>query len=79
MESSIDLVKELDNDTLKSLLKEIHEIGKLDKPALAKYSPEMTKLFKSEKHEYNYWSDQYSNVSCSIQFQILHRIRTDIW
>jgi hypothetical protein len=69
--------REYSNKILRDLLKEMWNISNMDIPRKAKHSSEMKLLFDLEKKSYNNWSDQYCNVRRAIEFEILHRIRTD--
>ena len=77
--SAFDKVRKYDNEQLRSLLKEVKEIGKLDAPRHAKQTPIMKQLFELEKADYYTWSDQFSNVQRAIEIEILWRVRTDAW
>ncbi len=70
-------VRELDNDKLRELVKEIWNISNSDVPSKVKHSPEMKLLFQLEKTSWRYWADQFSNVRMAIEIEILHRVRTD--
>ena len=71
-------VREYDNEILRSLLKEIRCISKMNIPRNAKHSPNMKTLFQVEKTRSNYWSDQYHNVKSAIELEILSRVLSDI-
>ena len=77
--SAFDEVRKLDNEQLRTLLKEVKEIGKFDAPRYFKQSDKMKQLFKLEKADCCYWSDQFSNVQRAIEVEILWRVRTDAW
>ena len=77
MISAYSEVRNYNNEQLRSLLKEIKEIGKLDAPKYAKQTAEMKHLFNTEKTNYNNWYNQFSYVSNAIEVEILHRIRTN--
>ena len=70
-------VREYDNSVLIELLKEIKTSGNSDKPATVKMSKTMSHIFKLEKTDWNYWSDQYYAVSRAIESEIIHRLITD--
>lgn len=76
MENSFEIIKNYTNEQLRSLVKEMHEIGKLDAPAHAKLSPEMQMLFDSQK-DYGFWINKYHNVNISIDWEIKRRIVED--
>ena len=77
--SAFDEVRKWDNEQLRTLLKEVKEIGKLDAPRHFKQSDKMKKLFELEKADYYTWADQFSNVQRAIEVEILWRVRTDAW
>lgn len=77
--NSFDETRKYDNEQLRSLLKEVKEIGKLDAPRYAKQSNIMKQLFELEKADYYTWADQFSNVQRAIEIEILFRVRTDAW
>lgn len=77
--SALREVRMYDNETLKSLLKEIKEISKQNAPFYAKKNDLMKDLFTYEKTKYNTWLDQFHNVQQAIEIEILERIRTDNW
>ena len=77
--SAFDEVRKLDNEQLRSLLKEVKEIGKQDAPRYFKQSDKMKQLFELEKADYYTWADQFSNVQRAIEVDILWRVRTDVW
>ena len=69
--------REYDNETLRSILKEIKRISNLDATALAKQSPILKKLMNLEKTDYNYWSDQFGNVRLMVELVVLERFVND--
>jgi hypothetical protein len=77
--SAFDEVRKWDNEQLRTLLKEVKEMGKLDAPRYFKQSDKMKQLFELEKADYYTWADQFSNVQRAIEVEILWRIRTDAW
>ena len=77
--SAFDEVRKWDNEQLRTLLKEVKEIGKQDAPRYFKQSKEMKQLFELEKADYYTWADQFSNVQRAIDVEILWRVRTDAW
>jgi hypothetical protein len=77
--SSFDEVRKLDNEQLRTLFKEVKEIGKQDAARHYKQSDTMKQLFEIEKSDYCTWYDQFSNVQRAIELQILFRVRTDAW
>lgn len=72
-------VRKWDNEQLRTLLKEVKEMGKLDAPRYFKQSDKMKQLFELEKEDYYTWADQFSNVQRAIEVEILWRVRTDAW
>ena len=82
MEQPIPIFKPLtllSKEELTSLLKEIRVIGNAEVPKDIKQSKIMKELFRQEKTEYNFWSDQYYEVNRTLNNEILFRIRTDNW
>lgn len=77
--SAFDEVRKWDNEQLRTLLKEVKEMGKLDAPRYFKQSNKIKQLFELEKADYYTWSDQFSNVQRAIEVEILWRVRTDAW
>ena len=77
--SAFDEVRKWDNEQLRTLLKEVKEIGKQDAPRYFKQSDKMKQLFELEKADYYSWADQFSNVQRAIEVEILWRVRTDAW
>jgi len=77
--SAFDEVRKLENEQLRTLLKEVNEMGKLDAPRHFKQSDKMKQLFELEKADYYTWLDQFSNVQRAIEIEILWRVRTDAW
>jgi hypothetical protein len=77
--SAFDEVRKLDNEQLRTLFKEVKEIGKQDASRHFKQSDTMKKLFELEKPDYCTWYDQFSNVQRAIEIEILFRVRTDAW
>jgi len=77
--SAFDEVRKWDNEQLRTLLKEVKEIGKQDAPRYFKQSDKMKQLFELEKADYYTWADQVSNVQRAIEVEILWRVRTDAW
>ena len=77
--SAFDEVRKWDNEQLRTLLKEVKEMGKLDAPRYYKQSDKMKQLFELEKADYYAWADQFSNVQRAIEVEILWRVRTDAW
>ena len=77
--SAFDEVREWENEQLRTLLKEVKEIGKQDAPRYFKQSKKMKQLFELEKADYYTWADQFSNVQRAIEVEILWRVRTDAW
>jgi hypothetical protein len=77
--SAFDEVRKWDNEQLRTLLKEVKEMGKLDAPRYFKQSDKMKQLFELEKADYYTWADQFSNVQRAIEVEILWRVRTDAW
>lgn len=77
--SAFDEVRKWDNEQLRTLLKEVKEIGKQDAPRHFKKSDNMKQLFELEKADYYNWADQFSNVQKAIEVEILWRVRTDAW
>ena len=77
--SAFDEVRKWDNEQLRTLLKEIKDMGKLDAPRYFKQSDKMKQLFELEKADYYTWADQFSNVQIAIEVEILWRVRTDAW
>ena len=76
---AFDEVRKWDNEQLRSLLKEVKEMGKQDAPRYFKQSDKMKQLFELEKADYYTWADQFSNVQRAIEVEILWRVRTDAW
>lgn len=72
-------VKDLTNDELRSLVKEINVISRAEAPAKVKQSGLMKQLFEREDDGIYGWYDKYYNVSTSIEREILYRVRTDKW
>ncbi len=72
-------VKDLTNDELRSLLKEIKVISDAEAPAKVKQSGLMKQLFERENYSIYGWYDKYYNVRTSIEREILSRVRTDKW
>lgn len=77
--SAFDEVRKWDNEQLRTLLKEVKEMGKLDAPIHFKQSDKMKQLFELEKADYYTWADQFSNIQMAIEVEILWRVRTDAW
>jgi len=77
--SAFDEVRKWNNEQLRTLLKEVEEMGKLDAPRSFKQSDNMKQLFELEKADYYTWADQFSNVQRAIEAEILWRVRTDAW
>jgi hypothetical protein len=77
--SAFDKVRKWDNEQLRTLLKEVKEMGKLDAPKYFKQSDKMKQLFELEKADYYTWADQFSNVQRAIEVEILWRVSTDAW
>ena len=77
--SAFDEVRKWDNEQLRTLLKEVKEMCKLDAPRYFKQSNRMKQLFELEKTDYYTWADQFSNVQRAIEVEILWRVRTDVW
>ena len=77
--SAFDEVRKLDNEQLRTLLKEAKEMGKQDAPRHFKQSDKMKQLFELENADYYTWTDQFSNVQTAIEVEILWRVRTDSW
>jgi transposase len=77
--SAFDEVRKWENDQLRTLLKEVKEMGELDAPRHFKQSDKMKQLFELEKADYYTWADQFSNVQRAIEVEILWRVRTDAW
>jgi len=77
--SAFDEVRKWDNEQLRTLLKEVKEMGKQDAPRYFKQSDKMKQLFELEKADYYTWADQFSNVQRVIEVEILWRVRTDAW
>lgn len=77
--SAFDEVRKWDNEQLRTLLKEVKEMGKLDAPRHFKQSDKMKQLFELEKSDYYTWANQFSNVQRVIEVEILWRVRTDAW
>ena len=77
--SAFDEVRKWDNEQLRTLLKEVKEMGKQDAPRYFKQSDKMKQLFELEKADYYTWADQFSNVQRAIEVEILWRVRTDAW
>jgi hypothetical protein len=77
--SAFDEVRKWDNEQLRTLLKEVKEMGKQDAPRYFKQSDKMKQLFELEKADYYTWSDQFSNAQRAIEVEILWRVRTDAW
>ena len=65
--SAFDEVRKWDNEQLRTLLKEVKEMGKLDAPRYFKQSDKMKQLFELEKADYYTWADQFSNVQRAIE------------
>lgn len=70
-------VAEVDNDTLRSLAKEIKKISNADAPAHVKQSDLMKELFDMEKTEWNHWGDRYHTVRLAIDTEIIFRFTND--
>ena len=77
--SSFDEVRKWDNEQLRTLLKEVKDMGKQDAPRRFKQSDKMKQLFELEKADCYTWADQFSNVQRAIEVEILWRVRTDAW
>jgi hypothetical protein len=77
--SAFDEVRKWDNEQLRSLLKEVKEMGKQDAPRYFKQSDKMKQLFELERAVYYTWADQFTNVYIAIEVEILWRVRTDAW
>lgn len=77
--TAFDEVRKLDNEELRTLLKEVKEMRKIDAPRYFKQSKKMKQLFKLEKPNSNTWSDQFYDVQRAIELEILWRVRTDAW
>lgn len=77
--SAFDQVRKWDNEQLRTLFKEVKEMGKKDAPRYFKQSKEMKQLFELEKADYYTWADQFSNVKIAIEVEILWRVRMDAW
>ena len=77
--SAFDEVRKWDNEQLRTLLKEVKEMGKQDAPRYFKQSDKMKQLFELEKADYYTWADQFSNVQGAIEVEILWRVITDAW
>lgn len=77
--SAFDEVRKWDNEQLRTIFKEVKEIGKLDAPRYFKQSDKMKQLFELEKADYCTWADLFSNVQSAIEVEILRRVRTDAW
>ena len=75
--NAFDEVRKLDNEQLRTLLKEVKEIWKQDAPRYFKQSKKMKQLFELEKSDYYTWYDQFSNVQRAIEVEILWRVRAD--
>jgi hypothetical protein len=77
--SAFDEVRKWDNEQLRTLLKEVKEMGKLDAPRYFKQSDKMKQLFELEKADYYTWADQFSNVQRAIEVEILWKVINDTW
>lgn len=77
--SAFDEVRKWDNEQLRTLLKEVKEIGKQDAPRYFKKSDKMKQLFELEKADYYTWAGQFINVQRAIEVEILYRVGTDAW
>lgn len=74
---SWDIVQDLSNDQLRSLVKEIARISSVEAPAHEKKSQLLNELFEAEEIEYRTWSDVFSEVDLAVKTQIINRIRND--
>ena len=79
LKSPSKIINSLSNDQLRSLLKEIKNIGNSDTPKEYKKSPNMELLFKTYNLEYKWavFYDTHSNITNLINYEILNRIVID--